>query len=76
MKITKGKYYQGTITQVIVKALKSTNGGERGVFEGIVIVQAKSSDEVGSVSKTYVISLMEEIDYTEDTVKNEFFPLY
>lgn len=74
MKITKGKYYQGNITQVIVKALKSTGGS--GVFEGIVIVQGKSTDKVGSFSKNYIVSNFEEIDYIEEKANNEFFPIY
>ena len=74
MEIQEGKYYQGGETNVIVKALGDTGKGV--CFKGVVVVKNGSQSLVGDISTGWNSTNFTEIDYTEEGVSNEFFPIY
>ena len=67
----KDKYYSTRSGAKIVKATESANH-----LVAVVVVSDTLGHPIGHHSKAWASSRFTEIDYTEDTVSNEFFPLY
>jgi len=73
-KIEIGKYYQGMVTKVIVRA---TSNESHNCFSGVVVVQNDSIFTVGSNEKNWCDDSFIEIDYKgEEQSSNELFPIY
>lgn len=72
-KIQEGKYYAMSGRTLVVKALESTNEGR---FNGVVVETDVDERMLGYVCSGWNSNRYFIIDYTEDTVSNEFFPLY
>jgi hypothetical protein len=72
MKIKIGKYYQGTQTGVVVKALCHPI---QGCFKGVVIEQNTSDSPVGEISDDWAVDRFVELrDYSESS--SDLFPIY
>lgn len=79
MEIQKGKYYKGSVTGVIVKALSSNRisgygGTGSETFKATVVEIGNSTYSIGETCNYWDASSFDEILYIEKS--NELFPIY
>lgn len=75
-KIKIGDYYQGKLSDVIVRAL---SGESSGCFDGIIIKLGRiTACSVGDVSSDWCVDSFYRIDYKEQVIEesNDMFPIY